>query len=434
MQKLKIEILKPILKIMAKTILWKHKPYSIGVTGSVGKTTTKEAIYHLVKTKFNARESKKNLNNEIGVPLTIIGFEKNIESVFDLCIITKKWLENLFSKNYPKMLVLEMAIDRPNDMEYLLLIIQVDVAVVTFITNSHIEFFKNVDEIAKEKGKLLEKLKENSKLNFVVLNEDDARVKKMANRTKGEVITYGFSNTADFFASDINHIFEEGHFQGLSFKLNYEGKTIPIRLNYVLADYHVYNILSAICVAVNLKINVVELAKQISSFRPPIGRMNLVKGVNSSSIIDDTYNAAMKSTESAVEMLAKIPSQRKIAILGDMLELGKDSESDHEKITRCLIDNKIDVVFLVGKRMREAGKKVFEVSDKKIKVEFFDDPMSAGSELVKIVDKGDLILVKGSRGMRMEKVVEQVMEDKDNMKSLLCCQDEKWKKKEYRMP
>lgn len=417
---------------MAKSVLLRHNPKIIGVTGSIGKTTTKEAIYHLVKTQFKTREAKKNFNNEIGIPLTIIGYEGGAGSISDLVNIFVLWLKILFNLvEYPEVLVLELAIDRPGDMDHLLSIVKVDIAVVNHITNVHREFFKSIEKIAKEKGKIVEQLKSDTD-SFVILNEDDTRVKKMASRTKGQVLTYGYSETASLHASDVFQIFEHGKFQGISFKLNYDGKTIPIRLNHVLAEYHVYAILAAIAVANVLKMNIIELADQISSFRPPVGRMNLIDGINSSSVIDDTYNASPKAVDAAIDTLAKIPSRRKIVALGDMLELGEDEVKDHKYIIKKLDEVDVDIVFLVGQRMQEAGKIIEDKS--RTVVMFFDDPVEAGERLKSFIEAGDLILVKGSQGMRMEKVVEQIIEDKGNEENLLCRQDLKWKNKGYRMP
>lgn len=429
---IKIILLEFILKYMAKTVLWRHKPFVIGVTGSIGKTTTREAIYHLVKTEYRTRTASKNYNNEIGVPLTILGVEGGAGSILDLLRIFKVWVKNLLDANYLEMLVLELGIDRPNDMEYLLSIVKIDIGVVNHVTNVHREFFKSTDEIAKEKGKIIENLRKSSKGGFAILNEDDSRVKKMVNRTNGEVMTYGYKETADLHASDISHIFEDNKFQGISFKLNYDGKTIPIRLNNVLAEYHVYAILAAIAVANVLKMNIVELAEQISSFRPPVGRMNLLEGINSSMVIDDTYNASPKATEAAIDTFLGISSKRKIVALGDMLELGEDEGRDHKNVMNKLKESDVDVVFLVGQRMREAGKILVDRED--MEVMFFDGPMDAGEELKGIVEAGDLVLVKGSQGMRMEKVVEGVVLDRGNMGELLCRQGVEWKNKLYRMP
>ncbi|MCK4635699.1 MAG: UDP-N-acetylmuramoyl-tripeptide--D-alanyl-D-alanine ligase [Candidatus Moranbacteria bacterium] len=431
---IKMMFLECFLKFMAKTILWRHEPFVIAVTGSIGKTTTKEAIYHLVKTEYRTWTAKKNFNNEIGVPLTIIGAECGASSLSDFFQISKMWLKTLLGViKYPKMLVLELGIDRPDDMNYLLSIVKIDIAVVNHITNVHQEFFKNIDQIAKEKGKIVEKLKKSSNGGFAILNEDDPRVKKMASRTNGGVMTYGYSDEADLYASDISQIFENNKFQGLSFKLNYEGKSIPIRLKHVLADYHIYAVLVAIAVGNVLKINMVDLAEQVNSFHPPVGRMNSLEGINSSMVIDDTYNSSPKATEAAINSLSNIPNQRKIAVLGDMLELGKDEARDHKRVVKLLSENNIEIIFLVGRRMMEAGN-FFEKSENNTIVKFFDSPLEAGNELRKIVKSGDLILVKGSQGMRMEKVVERIIQDNGNVEKLLCRQDFNWKEKSYKMP
>ena len=149
-------------------------------------------------------------------------------------------------------------------------------------------------------------------------------------------------------------------------------------------------------------------------------------------MIDDTYNASPKAVEAAIDTFSNIPSKRKIVVLGDMLELGEDEIRDHEKVIDRLIESDVDVVFLVGKRMRKAGEILVERDD--IVVMFFDSPLDAGEELRELVEAGDLVLVKGSQGMRMEKVVEKVVRDGFDVGNLLCRQDLKWREKGYKMP
>jgi UDP-N-acetylmuramoyl-tripeptide--D-alanyl-D-alanine ligase len=428
----KIKFLEFNLKWLARFILWRHQVCVIGITGSIGKTTTKSAIYHLLKTKFQVRETKKNYNNEIGVPLTIIGAESGDDSI-------RAWLKVFYQAiktiiglgEYPKILILELAIDRPGDMQYLLSIVKIDIALVNHITNAHQEFFSNQDAIAKEKGKIVENLKLTDCGGVAILNRDDCRVRKMATRTNGEVMTYGFSDEADLYASGIVSLFDKGKFQGLSFKLNYEGKVIPIRLHHILAEYHIYAILAGIAVANVLKMNIIELAETISSVRPPVGRMNLLDGLNSSLIIDDTYNASPRAMSSAMKTLFEIKSKRKILVLGDMLELGSVSEKEHQKIIQN--SQKADIIFLVGRRMQEASQFLNIKSDGKI-IQFFNNPMEAGEALLPIIQEGDLILVKGSQGMRMEKVVEKIIENKKDIRQLLCRQNISWIKKPYKLP
>lgn len=432
----KIIYLEKILKMMSVLILKKYKPRIIGITGSVGKTSAKEAIFTVLKGQFDIRRNEKNYNNEIGLPLTIIGAETGGNSLLKWVIIFAKALGMYILKvKYPKILVLELAADRPGDMKYLVDFIQPEFGIITDISGSHLEFFKSLESITKEKGYLVRNLKEGG---TAILNIDNPQLKKIKEQIKSTILTFGFSEEADIRATDIFYNYSkneesgQSEIKGLSFKLNYRGTSIPMRLNNVLAGHSVYAALSAVAAGISLGLNLVEIGQALENFSLPFGRMNLMQGIKNTHIIDDSYNASLLSTTSALETLSNIKAKRKIAVLGDMLELGSGSDAEHLAVVKKFSDINGDILITVGNRMKRAVEKLHNGNEKDKIIFSFANPMDAGKKLQDIMKKGDLILVKGSQGMRMEKVVEEVMAEPEHAAELLCRQDARWKNKPWR--
>jgi UDP-N-acetylmuramoyl-tripeptide--D-alanyl-D-alanine ligase len=187
----KRKLLESILRFMARAVLFKYHPLIVGITGSVGKSSTKEAVALVLSKAYSVRKAEGNYNNEIGIPLTIIGALSGGASLVRWIGVFFKWLRVLLLPGrYPDILVLEMGIDRPGDMEHLMSFVPVRIGVVTQISASHIAFFGSLGNIAKEKGKLVTLLPEDG---FAILNTDDKRVLKMQEKTDAKIITYGFS-------------------------------------------------------------------------------------------------------------------------------------------------------------------------------------------------------------------------------------------------
>ncbi len=428
----KLKYLEVVLRWMAIVVLKKYNPRIAGITGSVGKTSAKEAIYLVLSSKFRVRRNIKNYNNEIGIPLTIIGAESGSRSFWKWLKVFFKWLGVvIFPVEYPEILILEMGVDKPGDMRYLLSFVPLKIGVITSISAVHLEHFKNIDQIAKEKGKIAESLPEDG---FAILNADDDRILEMKNKTKAQVITYGFSDKSEVKATDAVYISEEIKPEGISFKLNYEGKSIPVRLRKILAIHQIQAALAAISAGIAFKINLVDIAASLERFISPRGRMNLIAGINSSFIIDDTYNASPASVIAALNALDSLKASRKIAVLGDMLELGAEEEKGHREIARKIFEINADLFFAVGDRMKIAVKELKKLNYPGEKIFWFMSPNEAGEVLLNKISDGDLISVKGSQGMRMEKVVEKIMADPSKARNLLCRQSEEWWKKPYVKP
>ncbi|HEX8974432.1 MAG TPA: UDP-N-acetylmuramoyl-tripeptide--D-alanyl-D-alanine ligase [Patescibacteria group bacterium] len=431
MKSKKIIFLEKMLRFMAGTVLNRHRPKIVAITGSVGKTSTKTAVFEVLSKKYRVRENQKNYNNEIGIPLTIIGAESGGSNVFKWGWVFLKWILALVWTKYPEVLVLELGVDRPEDMKYFMSFIHPTVSIVTNIGTSHIEFFRNMDNIAKEKRAIVEALGEEG---YAILNMDDERVKDMQQRTKGQVITFGQTDEATVYASHFQYNYQDGKPKGISFKLNYDGTSMPIRLPHILAQHYVYVALAAAGAGLALKMNLVEIASALEQLHTPVGRMNLLEGLKGSILIDDTYNASPLSTIAALDVLEKLEAKRRIAVLGDMLELGEQTEIGHRSVGKKIFESKVDLFVGVGKRMEYAAAELIALGFPASGIMHFIDPMAAASGVAGLVEEGDAILVKGSQGMRMEKVSEALLADQGQTENLLCRQNQAWRKKPFMQP
>ena len=427
----KIIFLEKILRAMAIAVLRRHKPKIIAITGSVGKTSAKAAVFAVLSAKFNVRENQKNYNNEIGIPLTIIGAQSGGKNIFRWLWIFIKWFFVLIFPSYPEILVLELGVDRPGDMKYFMSFIKPSISIVTNVATSHIEFFKTVENIAKEKRVIIEALRSDG---WAILNADDENTLAMVEKSGGQSLTFGLAENAQVNASHLVYNYQNDKPEGISFKLNYDGTNIPIRLRNILAAHSVYAALAAISVGIIFKINLVDIASSLESLRSPAGRMNLLEGIRGSHIIDDTYNASPMSTVAALDVLKNLNAKRKIAVLGDMLELGDETEIGHRQVGKKILSSKVDIFIVVGKRMQYAVQELIGDGFPAGNILHFTDPVSAGEKIVEIIKEGDFVLVKGSQGMRMEKIVEMILANPDESDNKLCRQSRDWKKIAFNKP
>ncbi len=436
----KAKFLETTLRFMAIGILKRHKPKIVAITGSVGKTTTKDMTWKLLEKYFNVRKNIKNYNNEIGVPLTIIGAESGENSFLKWALVFLKWIGAMLSREYPEILVLEMGADKPGDIKYLTSFIPVDVGVITNIGISHLENFKTKKGVAIEKSQLVRSVPVNG---LAILNSDDEECQKIAPNLKTNVIKCGFNEDATMLGSDVVYGYSSLEtrsgkkiklVKGILFKLSYQGKIIPIKLKHALGYPQVYAAMNAFAVGEYFKLNKFEAAEALQEFIPPSGRMVLMPGIKNSAVIDDTYNSAPESVNACITTLEKIEAERKIVVLGDMLELGNEEENAHREIGRKIANLAPDFFVAVGKRMRYAAEEYRKNAKNKDSIGCFDSPIEAMIFVQHTLKEGDVVLVKGSQGMRMEKIVEEIMRQPDKKRDLLVRQDETWQKKEFVAP
>ena len=404
------KVLQKILKFFAEKTLKKYQPKVVVITGSIGKTSTKEAIYSVLSGKFKTRRSIKNYNNEIGVPLTILNCDSGEKSLWKwIRIFIKAIILNILKdKNYPELLVLEMAADKKGDIKYLMDIIPrklLKVAVLTAITPVHLEFFETVNNIFEEKTTPFSYLGGEE---LAVINMDNCDVYRVKQKINSKLLTYGLSKDADINITEIKH-----NNSGLEFKINYKDETISSELKDAIADYQLYPLLASIGVGTYFSLELDEMIRFLKSYKILSKRMQKFEGIKNSIIIDDTYNSSPEALKKAIQALVNISfGQRKIIVLGDMLELGNDSETMHKQAGEIISKTDIDFLITFG----EKAKYIFEEA---IKNNFSEDNAFHFNNKEKIVEllkneikKDDVVLVKGSRGMEMEKIVEKIIDNK----------------------
>lgn len=423
-------ILQKILAILAKATIRRYKPVVVGITGSVGKTSTREAIFTVLKSRYRVQRSEKNYNTEIGLPLTVLGLPHHGKNVFGWIWGLLKSAARLIIRNrlYPEVLVLEMGADRPGDIGYLSRIAPPSIAVLTAIGDIpvHVEFYESPLEVAEEKAELLRALPPDG---HAVYNIDDETVVEVKDRTRSRKISFGFDEHANFRITNFELRIVENNgltqADGVSFKIEHGGSVVPFRLHKAFGKPHVYAAGAAAVVGFILNVNLVQSSQALESYEPPPGRGRLLPGIKGSLIIDDTYNASPDSMRAGLELLGKIPAKRRIAVLGDMLEIGKYTEEAHRSVGDYAADV-ADMLFVVGERARfiadEAKTRGIEAHPRRLaddKVFTFDESAEAGRALDRIIEKGDVVLVKGSRAIHMEKVVEEIMAEPEKAEILL---------------
>ncbi len=401
------KILQKILRFFAKITLKKYQPKIVVIVGSVGKTSTKEAIYSVLSGKLKTRRSIKNYNNEIGVPLTIINCDSGEKSLFKwIGIFWKAILLNILKdKSYPEFLVLEMAADKKGDIKYLMDMIPkklLKVVVLTAITPVHLEFFESVDNIFEEKTTPLSYLEKDGWVVFNIDNCDAYRVKEKIN---SKLLTYGLNKNADIHVQEIEY-----YNSGLKFKINYKDKIVFSELKNAIADYQIYPILAGVGVGIYFNLKLDEIIKSLKTYKILSKRMEKFRGIKNSIVIDDTYNSSPEALKKAIQALNNLSfGQKKIAVLGDMLELGKDSEKLHREIGEIISKINIDYLITLGEKARYISDEALKDNFSKNKVFHFLKKDQIIELLKEIIKENDVVLVKGSRGMEMEKIVEKII-------------------------
>lgn len=413
------------LKILAKLILNKYKPEIIGITGSVGKTGAKEAVFSVLSKKYNVKRSIKNYNNEIGVPLTIIGAEAQGKSIIGWIKVFFKGLKLLLIKNekYPEILVLEMGVDKPGDMEYLLSITKPKYGIITRIGESHLEFFKSVEDIRKEKELLIKNIPSDG---MAIINADDEGYDAIINNYGGKYLSYGLSQKAQLRAIDIN----QRNLEGIDFKITYNNKEAFVQIPNALGVASVEAILAGSAVGIAYGMEFLDIMAALKGFKPPKGRLNIISGVKRTVIIDDTYNSSPQSCLLALETIKNFQvgeKNSKFAILGDMLELGSYTEEGHRKVGKKVFECGVDKLILVGEKSRDIARGAEEAGMKKDDIFHFPNSDDTRIFVQDRISEGDLVLVKGSQGMRMEKIVKEIMAEPLRAGELLVRQGKGWK-------
>ncbi|MFH0845823.1 MAG: UDP-N-acetylmuramoyl-tripeptide--D-alanyl-D-alanine ligase [Patescibacteria group bacterium] len=428
MKKIFKKIIVIILTWEAKMVLKKYKPKIVAVTGSVGKTTAKDAIYTVLSSHFFVRKSEKSFNSEIGVPLTVLGCENAWNNPF-------LWIKNIFNglgvillkNHYPMWLILEVGADAPGDIERIAKWLKPDLVVLTRFAKIpvHVEFFKSPQDLIDEKKKLVKYMK---KEGILVYNGDDEDMLSVRSPEGVQKISFGYNQGSNILGMNDQLLYDgKGNPIGITFKVEYAGVSTPIKLGGVLGQQHVFASLAAIAVGASQNLNIVEISQALAeNYKTQPGRMRLIEGIKNTILIDDSYNASPIAVQKAIETIGNLKVLgRKIVALGDMLELGKYSAEEHKKVGEMVAQN-CDVLIAVGLRAQQIveGAMAKDMNEKNIIS--FEQSKEAGLFLQNEIKEGDVILIKGSQSIRMEKITEEIMAHPENKKELLVRQELEW--------
>jgi UDP-N-acetylmuramoyl-tripeptide--D-alanyl-D-alanine ligase len=343
----------------------------IGVTGSTGKTTTKEAIAHVLSSRFQVLKSEGNFNNHFGLPLMLL----KLEPERDIAVI-------------------EMGMSHAGEIAALAKIAQPEIGVVTNVAPVHLEFFKSVADIARAKYELVESLPTGG---TAILNSDDQYVSQFGRDFRGNVLLYGQSPAASVRADKI----EQRGAEGSVFEVAV-GNCRERAVLRLVGTHNVYNALAAVAVGVERGLKLKEATAALASLAPAEKRGQVVR-VGNITVINDCYNSNPKALDAMVDALAEMPATRRIVVAGEMLELGPKSEELHSRSGQHMSEKKIDV--LVG--VRGLAKTMVEGASKAgMRAEFVATPEQAGEWLAREARDCDVVLLKASRGVKLERALE----------------------------
>jgi UDP-N-acetylmuramyl pentapeptide synthase len=416
-----------ILTAEARLLLRRHKPTIVAITGSVGKTSTKDAIYVAIKDSVRARKSQKSFNSEIGVPLTILGLPTGWDNPL-------RWVWNvvdgaftvLFTRTYPNVLVLETGVDTPGDMEQLVSWLKPDVVVLTRLPDVpvHVEQFSSPAAVIEEKMKLVHGMHAEGTL---IYNHDDEIIKNQLPEVRQKSLGYGRYLPTEFKVEKDTLQYKDDVPSGLSFSVVHGDEKSDITLAGVVGTQHALGCAAALAVAQVLGIKTTDAAKGLQTLSAPPGRLRIIAGIKGSVLIDDTYNSSPIALEHALETLSEIKyAKRRIAVLGDMLELGKYSSDEHRRLGKR-VGETCDVLLTLGVRARGFAEGALSNGLNDKTVFQYENVARAGRELQAMLQPGDVVLVKASQSIRAERVIQEVMAEPERAEQLLARQDRDWR-------
>jgi UDP-N-acetylmuramoyl-tripeptide--D-alanyl-D-alanine ligase len=353
--------------------LW-GKPL-LAVTGSAGKTTTKEILAHILATRFRVMKSSGNLNNHIGLPLQLL----KLEAEHDLAVV-------------------EMGMNHAGEIRALGALAHHDLAVVTTVAPVHLEFFGSLAEIARAKYEIIETLHSGG---VAVLNADDEYVCQFGRDFKGKVVTFGIKRAADVSAHNIKLNGAEGSTFELVVGSVGEPVTFPL-----VGEHNIYNALAAAAAAMERGLTPSQAAVALSGIAPPDKRGQVLQ-IGGATIINDCYNSNPRALEAMIDTLASMKAERWILVVGEMLELGPTAEALHRECGKHAAEKKIDLVIGVRGMARAVAEAACGAGTQ---AQFVETPEQAGEWLAHNLRPGDAVLLKASRGVKLERALERLQE------------------------
>ncbi|MBI4090378.1 MAG: UDP-N-acetylmuramoyl-tripeptide--D-alanyl-D-alanine ligase [Candidatus Kerfeldbacteria bacterium] len=416
-----------LLRVLARRVIQRYHPDVIGVTGSYGKTSAKEAIEAVLASAYVVRSSAGSFNNEFGLPFTVLGVSPHLTSGFSRGLQAAfNGLRLLLTRQpYPTALVLEMGADRPGDIRDLVQLTHLNVGVLTGVGATHLQRFGTVDAVLAEKSLLVTAV---SPRGWAVLNGDDVRARTLAEVAPARIISYGFDGGCAVRAIDAAPSRDQATGEwGILVKIEFNQQRFAVFLPGVAGRHSVYAALAGVAVGAAYHLDVVEIVSGLRRYVPPAGRMRVLAGAFKTTLIDDSYNASPDAAVAAIEALRQWPTdRRRWAVLGDMAELGTATEPAHRAVGTTVANERIDELVVVGEHGRATLAAAVAQGLPADRVHHFTQPAAAAAWLRERVQPGDVLLLKGSQASRMEKVVKALLADQSKAGELLVRQYGAW--------
>ncbi len=426
-------IVKRVLQYEARLIVRRYKPRIIAFVGSVGKTTTRDMLYHILAKRFFVRRNGTSLTSAVGIPLAIMGSEHEVDSLFG-------WFRHMFvglkhimsTKPYPEYLLLEIDGDKPGDIELVTNLFIPDMLVLTEIGDvpAHVETFGTLEAFLDEYRKIVGVM---NKDGVVLYNSTDPYVKDIAEAEHVKTIACGIEGGVVTAGEPKVLYGQRDGVQvptGMSFTLSLAGYNEQVTLFDTVGTHYGYALALSAAAAHELGLSVSFIVERLSSYKVLPGRMRLVSGLKGSTIVDDSYNSSPVAARESLQLFGTLSADgRKIVVFGDMLELGRYSTTAHKELAP-LVASGNQLFLSVGIRSRSIADEVLSYGMHEYNVFSYDTAEEAGRDLQTMLASGDVVFVKGSQNMRMEKVVEEVMAHPRDKKTLLVRQEKRWQEKE----
>ena len=367
------------LQALARHVRRESRAQVTAITGSAGKTTTKETAAAFLERKYVVFRNRGNLNNHIGLPLSLLELRRG-----------------------PDMAVVELGMNHAGEISTLVGIAEPEVRVWTNVGPAHLEFFASVDAIADAKAEILEGARTD---HVLVANADDPLVMARIRRFAGRVVTFGFGSSADVRALDLR----DHGLDGIEAELQTPVGSVPLKCP-LIGQANLANVLAAAAVALQFEIPLSDISTTTQTLRPMHHRGEVRRLSRGVTVIDDSYNSNPSALERAVRVVGGVHGQRRIAVIGEMLELGEASIALHEQCGRVIAASRLDSLVTVGgEPARALGQAAVTAGMSPIAVVHARTSAEAADVIVQLVKSGDVVLVKGSRGIRTEKVVERLV-------------------------
>jgi UDP-N-acetylmuramoyl-tripeptide--D-alanyl-D-alanine ligase len=404
------------------------------VTGSVGKTSTKDAVAAALSEAFYLRKSEKSFNSDFGVPFTILGVPNPWSSLKGWTHVFCEAFSLVFlPSHYPKLLVLEVGADRPGDLAKILKIAKPDAVVVTLLPSVpvHVEAYETPAAVREEEFSPALALAPNAPL---IICADDEFAVAEAKLIDKQVYSYGISENADVRIEEVRAWIEGDTVAGMQAALHVGEKKYPVKVRGAIGRSQLFAPAAAMAAAIALGLKPEEALEGLTSYVSPPGRARIFKGKKNTLIIDDTYNSSPAAAEEILRSLELIPDtlyaggrSRKIAVLGDMLELGRYSVAEHVHIGH-IAKQTVDILITVGTRAKGIGDAARADGMKESAIRHFATSLEAAAHVEGMLEDKDVVLVKGSQGIRMETIVRPLLADFADVQELVR-QDAEWLKR-----